>query len=418
MRHRTALRAVLALILATMATMLCLTLNPQNAYAVPIPEGGDSGTYWGADWSVSEDGHLVIGNGGEQTMTSTMGPADTVSYPWLAYNDVITSVSFSGTVHGVGNFAAFFDKLYAVTSIDCTGFETGGITDMTFMFAECTLLTDINLGDQFDTSNATGMAYMFAGDPSLTTLDISGMGTSKVTNTMWMFAYDVSLTHIDLGDGFTTASVATMSSMFLDCSALRSINFGRQFDFVGTDAAFPTPEGEGLTGKWVPGPDPRSTVGAETAADLMTKDPELNLWVAQLESDATTQAWEANLEPYKATDEPGDKPTGDDPNASGTTGGQEGPADGGTTGDGNGVETGTTTGDATGRTGAKGDLPQTGVGSSRDAVIRLLAVVTVASGLMSVIMARKASTVDGRLWGEKGDGRNGRHGEKRDDGRK
>lgn len=164
------LRVKLVLALACVLVALGSMAHPTESKAsgFEIPEEGDSGSHLGADWSVTREGHLVIGNGGEQTMTSTYGPTDGVEYPWTKYGDSITRISFSGTVHGIGNFPALFNKMYGATSIDCTGFETSGVTGLAFAFSECTLLQDIRFGNQFDTSNVTQMAGMFVGNPSLT----------------------------------------------------------------------------------------------------------------------------------------------------------------------------------------------------------------------------------------------------------
>lgn len=103
-----------------------------------------------------------------------------------------------------------------------------------------------------------------------------------------------------------------MQDMFSDCISLRSINFGSRFKFVATDVGFPTPEGATLTGKWVPGLNPRSTIGVETAGALMGQKvgPGLGLWVAQMPADAPVQEWESYLPQDEATS---DNPVGSMP---------------------------------------------------------------------------------------------------------
>ena len=55
----------------------------------------------------------------------------------------------------------------------------------------------------FDTSQVTDMTYMFFQCSSLESLDLSGFDTSQVTSMSWMFDYCPSLERVSLGERFS-----------------------------------------------------------------------------------------------------------------------------------------------------------------------------------------------------------------------
>lgn len=95
------------------------------------------------------------------------------------------------------------------------GANTAGITDMQFMFYQCSALASVPM---FDTTGVTSMDSMFFECSSLTT--VPSFDTPNVTDTSDMFYYCTALTTVPL---FDTSSVTTMHSMFHGCSALASV---------------------------------------------------------------------------------------------------------------------------------------------------------------------------------------------------
>ena len=93
--------------------------------------------------------------------------------------------------------------------------NTGNVTDMSYMFKNCTKLESI---PQLDTSNVTNMKGMFTKCASLTT--IPQLDTSNVTNMKGMFTECASLTTIPQLD---TSNVTDMSYMFKTCRRLEDI---------------------------------------------------------------------------------------------------------------------------------------------------------------------------------------------------
>ena len=113
-----------------------------------------------------------------------------------------------------------FNSLKTIDFGDC--FDTSNVTDMSWMFGDCSSLTGLDLSS-FDTSNVTNMWCMFNGCSSLTGLDFSGFDTSKVTGSLDMFTNCSSLTSLDLSN-LDTSKITDMSHMFHGCSSLTSLN--------------------------------------------------------------------------------------------------------------------------------------------------------------------------------------------------
>lgn len=100
--------------------------------------------------------------------------------------------------------------------------NTANVTDMSYMFIECSSLTSLNLSS-FNTANVTNMQQMFFECSSLTNLYLSGFNTAKVRNMVGMFEICSSLTSLDLSN-FNTANVIHMEDMFCECSSLTSLD--------------------------------------------------------------------------------------------------------------------------------------------------------------------------------------------------
>ena len=141
--------------------------------------------------------------------------------------------SLSWQQKGVGGgMKAFFDAggkcgYSTATSFDgiITFGTTSDVTNMSYMFSNCSNLTSVPL---FDTSKVTNMSYMFYGCLSLTSVPL--FDTSKVTDMSSMFFNCSSLTSVPL---FDTSKVTNMRFMFYGCSSLETIsmiNIGANLD--------------------------------------------------------------------------------------------------------------------------------------------------------------------------------------------
>jgi len=103
-----------------------------------------------------------------------------------------------------------------------SSFNPINVTDMGYMFHECTSLTSLDLG-HFDASNVKNMQMMFYGCSSLKDLNFSCFKTSKVTNMVRMFLDCSSLIRLDLSN-FGTSNVTEIDNMFCGCSSLTNLD--------------------------------------------------------------------------------------------------------------------------------------------------------------------------------------------------
>ena len=142
------------------------------------------------------------------------------------YNGIVpcetTEVSFKGSnTSNVTDMGYMFRECSALTSLDLSNFDTSNVTSMSSMFTNCNDITSLDLSN-FNTSNVTNMNYMF-GCNSLTSLDLSNFNTSNVTDIHGMFQNCTSLTSLDLKN-FNTSNVIYIEQMFEGCASLTSLD--------------------------------------------------------------------------------------------------------------------------------------------------------------------------------------------------
>ena len=107
-----------------------------------------------------------------------------------------------------------------LSSVDVSNFNTGKVTDMSYMFSgyytgHCERKNKLNIIglDKLNTSNVTTMKGMFAVNSSLGDLDLSNFDTSKVTDMSYMFHALKGTDTINLSS-FITNKVTDMTYMF------------------------------------------------------------------------------------------------------------------------------------------------------------------------------------------------------------
>ncbi|MDM8246647.1 BspA family leucine-rich repeat surface protein [Collinsella tanakaei] len=120
------------------------------------------------------------------------------------------------------DMSGMFSECPSLAGLDVSGFDTSSATDLRFMFHGCSSLVSLDVSG-FDTSAATSMSGMFDRCSSLAALDVSGFDTSSVTDMSWMFKDCSSLVSLDVS-GFRTGSVTDFQSMFEGCSSLRALD--------------------------------------------------------------------------------------------------------------------------------------------------------------------------------------------------
>ena len=125
----------------------------------------------------------------------------------------------------VTNMATMFYGCGNLTSLDVSKFNTANVTDMSWMFGNCAKLANLDVSG-FITDKVTSMAVMFSGCENLTNLDVSKFNTTDVTDMSWMFGNCVKLANLDVS-GFKTDKVTNMNSMFYRCEHLTSLDVSK-----------------------------------------------------------------------------------------------------------------------------------------------------------------------------------------------
>ena len=192
------MKRIISIIMVTLLTVMSALAN--------IAEGvsGDG------NWVIDNDGNLTIFSENSDDIAD-LGTWEGDSAPWSNYKDSITTVAFSSPVNaktctymfkGCKNLnAVYLDNLY-----------TNEVTDMSYMFADCTSLEVIEIDmamsvqddmttqsrDNFLTGSVTNMASMFEGCKSLHSFYLQNLDIHSVTNFSDMFAGCSSLENMNL----------------------------------------------------------------------------------------------------------------------------------------------------------------------------------------------------------------------------
>lgn len=116
----------------------------------------------------------------------------------------------------------------SITSLDLSAWNTDSLTNMRYMFENCTKLTGLNLSG-WDTSNVTSMEGLFGHDQQLTNLRLDGWNTGNVRLMGHMFEYCTKLTSLDLS-GWDTSNVTDMYALFANCTSLASLKLGDRWN--------------------------------------------------------------------------------------------------------------------------------------------------------------------------------------------
>ena len=128
-----------------------------------------------------------------------------------------------GVTANKDSFGLFSDYIN-MRSIDFNGcFDVSFVSDMSFMFAKCNSLMEINM-DSLNTSNVKTMHSMFSRCASLETIDLHMIDLSSLTDIEQMFCECTNLKKVTLGEQ-DTARLTNMEAAFYRCSSLENIDF-------------------------------------------------------------------------------------------------------------------------------------------------------------------------------------------------
>lgn len=159
---------------------------------------------------------------------------NTSTHPaWDSCDLFVTRVVFEPSfseVRPVNTSYWFHNCSNLTTIIGSSNLNTASVTNMSFMFCGCNVLTSLDVSS-WDTGNVTDMSYMFQGCNVLTSLDVGSWDTRSVTNMQCMFSDCWSLTSLDLGS-WDTENVTGWgaNAMFTGSSALATIYAGDKWN--------------------------------------------------------------------------------------------------------------------------------------------------------------------------------------------
>ena len=106
------------------------------------------------------------------------------------------------------SFVALFNDVDCIKKINFIKFKRNDITNMSYMFYNCSSLEELNLNN-FNTNNVTNMYGMFEGCSLLKELNLNNFNTNNVTNMCGMFEGCSSLEELNLNN-FNTNKVTDM----------------------------------------------------------------------------------------------------------------------------------------------------------------------------------------------------------------
>lgn len=184
------------------------------------------GTIGTVRWTIDSDGVLRFGEG------SFSSEDRTGQWPWTGYMESVTRVDGTQPVTVSGSLGGLFQYQGSgstpLRSVDLSGWDTSGVTDMVYMFSGCRNLETVNI-NSLDTSSVTDFTDMFGWCSSLEMLDLSSWDTSSAVSMSFMFYCSTNLRTLYI-DNWSTASLSNGSSavspagfMFSQCSSLETV---------------------------------------------------------------------------------------------------------------------------------------------------------------------------------------------------
>ena len=165
-------------------------------------------------WTLDPDtGELIYNTGTFQSYNARTVAANLESYD--VDPDIVTSISFTGTVNLPANSYNMFYNLENLAVFDATNSYTDNVTDMGRMFMLNSKIQTLDLSN-WDVTKVTSFDTMFYGMTSLTTLNLTDWGvgrTASTVNMYSMFTGTTALTNLTLTN-FKTTNVTNMEFMF------------------------------------------------------------------------------------------------------------------------------------------------------------------------------------------------------------
>lgn len=134
-------------------------------------------------------------------------------------------------VSKVVDFKEAFSGLNNLKTIDITGWDTSNARKFKHMFSFSYSLQEIIGLNELDTSNVDDMSSMFANCSTIKSIDISNWNTDSLENTTYMFMGCTKLEELKGVENMNMSKVSNILQMFSGCKKLKSL------DLSGWDAS-------------------------------------------------------------------------------------------------------------------------------------------------------------------------------------
>ena len=203
------------------------------SYRITVTDAITAGDWLGVPWTFDDEtGALTVGDGGAYVISCSYTAAS--DYPWNSFRADIVTVSFTGNIAVSDNLTSMFEDCSSLTGVSGLGnLHSGDVSDMAGMFANCSSLTSLDIS-ALDTENVTNASYMFYDCPLLTTLTTGAF--NALNNAEGMFWYCGSLTSLDLS-GFTMTG-ATSDHMLDQTDSLDTLILGTDNVLTGAGLSY------------------------------------------------------------------------------------------------------------------------------------------------------------------------------------
>lgn len=242
--------------------------------------------------------------GFEEVQYQTQGLAhdenSIVNTPWYNKKDEITHIKIVDTGIRPNSLYVWFKNLNKVIDADISKLDTSTVTNMSFVFSNCTNLKYVELSGMkvtkvktlsglfyhcrnlktvdistWQTSSLTNISMMldgcrtlenvymrhldvdkvitmnqlFWGNTKLKQLDLSGWHTTSCRDMSYMFCYLINLQELDISNlNSEQVSSQNMANMFIDCKNLRKIRVGDKFKWGDSKNTLSTPSASNIPG--------------------------------------------------------------------------------------------------------------------------------------------------------------------------
>lgn len=160
-------------------------------------------------------------NNGDGTTTRTIRSFDLPTKIDFRNLGSLISVEYLNT-RNITDMSFMFYNCTNLTSIDTSKWNTRNVTTMQNMFDLCSSLASLDLSN-WNVSKVQNMSAMFGSCSSLKKLNVSNWKTNSLTKADWMFNKCLNLQYLDLSS-WNVNNVNDMSYALSDCESLKQLD--------------------------------------------------------------------------------------------------------------------------------------------------------------------------------------------------